>query len=270
MDLETLKNTPPWEWPEDTETTLLGILSDDRAKKSERLLAAELAGDLTVLNDALANALLAILRRGNETEELRCAAVISLGPALEHVDTMGFEDADEKPLSEEVFRGIQQSLRDLFQDAAVPQDVRRRILEASVRAPQDWHQDAVRAAHSNNDEPWQLTAVFCMRFIRGFDEEIIAALNRKAAAIHYQAVCAAGSWEIDAAWPHVAALAAADHTDKDLRLAAIDATAGIRPREAPGILGDLTDSEDEDIAAAAFDALTMAEAFSQCDEVRGP
>jgi hypothetical protein len=51
------------------------------------------------------------------------------------------------------------------------------VLEASVRAPQDWHLDAIREAYSSTDEAWSLTAVFCMRFVRGFNEQILEALE---------------------------------------------------------------------------------------------
>jgi hypothetical protein len=169
-------------------------------------------------------------------------------------------------LSEKAFLGIQQSLRKLFLDADVPKDVRRKILEASVRAPQDWHHEAVRAGYSSNDEAWRLTSVFCMRFIRGFDDRILEALDCEHPDIHYQAVCAAGNWEVDAAWSHVAALVTSDYTDKHLRLAAIDAVAGIRPLEAQDILVGLTGSDDEDIAEAAFEALAMAEGLSEDED----
>ena len=263
MDLKTLKNTAPWDWPRDAGTTLLGILRDDHAGQSDRLIAAELAGEFTVINDDLAHALLAVIRCRDDPEELRSIAAISLGPALEHADTAGFEDADEKVLSEGAFRGIQKSLRKLFLDADVPKNVRRKILEASVRAPQDWHNEAVRAAYSSNDEAWRLTAVFCMRFIRGFDDQILEALDCEDSDTHYEAVCAAGNWQLAAAWSHVAALVTSDYTDKNLRLAAIDAASGIRPLEAQDILVDLTSSGDEDIAEAAFDALAMAGGLSE-------
>ena len=110
-------------------------------------------------------------------------------------------------------------------DASVPEDVRRRILEASVRAPQDWHQDAIRAAYASDDDAWRLTAVFCMRFVRGFDEQILEALDSENPDIHYEAVCAAGSWEVDAAWPHITALVTSRKTEKSLLLAAIEAVA---------------------------------------------
>ena len=42
-------------------------------------------------------------------------------------------------------------------DSSIPKQVRRRILEASVRAPEDWHQNAIRAAYSSGDKDWMLT-----------------------------------------------------------------------------------------------------------------
>jgi hypothetical protein len=259
MDLKMLKQTPSWEWPQGTGTMLLRILRDARGDASDRLLAAELAGDFVVINDELADALLAILRRSEEREELRGEAAISLGTALEHGDTMGFDHAEDILITEDTFRRIKDSLRTLYMDADVPENVRRRILEASVRAPQDWHRHVLRAACSEDDEAWRLTAVFCMRFIRGFDEQILEALESTKSDIHYDAVCAAGNWELDEAWPHVAALVSSEETDKLLLLAAIDAVASIRPHEAPIVLADLIGSEDEDIADAVSEALAMAE-----------
>lgn len=262
MDLKTLKDTPPWDWPEGAGKMFLEILRDDQADESDRLLAAELAGDFTVINDDLVDALLSILLSGVESEELRCKAVISLGPALEHAETDGFEDPSDVPITEQTFHRIQESLRELYMDANVPKNVRRRILEASVRAPQDWHQDAVRAAYSSDDEDWKLTAVFSMRFVRGFGDQILEALESADPDVHYEAVCAAGNWEVDGAWPHITTLVTSKETEKPLLLAAIDAVASIRPREAGGILVDLTDSDDEDIAEAAYEAMAMAEGVS--------
>jgi len=137
--------------------------------------------------------------------------------------TQGFEDADDLPITERAFHRLQESLRKLYRDANVREEVRRRILEASVRAPQDWHEDAIRAAYSSGDEVWRLTAVFCMRFVRGFEEQILEALDTENPDIHYEAVVAAGNWGLDAAWPHVAALVTSKKTDKPLLLAAIEA-----------------------------------------------
>ena len=192
----------------------------------------------------------------------RATAAIALGPVLEQADMDGFEDPDDMPITEKTFRGIQESLRDLYLDADVPKEVRRRVLEASIRSPQHWHQDAIRAAYPSDDEDWKLTAVFAMRWVRGFDDQILEALENENEDIHYEAVCAAGNREIAAAWSHVAGLVTSRETDKPLLLAAIDAVASIRPQEAGVVLIDLTDSDDEDIVEAAFEAMAMAEVLS--------
>jgi hypothetical protein len=260
MDLKSLKDIPPWDWPEGAGATFLDLMRDGQAVESDRLLAAELAGDLTVINDELVDALLVVLRSGAESEDLRVRAATSLGPILEQADTDGFEDAAAALITERTFSTLQESLREVFGDGAVPKEVRRRILEASVRAPRDWHQDAVRAAYGSGDEAWKLTAVFCMRFVRGFDEQILEALDSKSPDIRYEAVSAAGEWGVEAAWPHIAALITTEGTAKPLLLAAIGAVAAIRPQEAPEILGELTLSEDEDIVEAVGEALALSDA----------
>lgn len=266
MDLKVLKDTEPWDWPKDANKVLLDILGDDRAGETDRLLAAELAGCFTVINDELARALLSIVLRSDETESLRSTAVISLGPVLEHCD-MDEEGDDYAPISEATFRGIQKSLHELYNETAVPKEVRRRVLEASVRAPQDWHSEAVREAYFSTDEAWMITAVFCMRFISGFEEQILEALGSGNPAIHFEAVYAAGNWGLDAAWPHIADIVTARDAEKPLLLAAIDAAACIRPEEAADIIGDLTDSADEEVAEAVFEALATAEGLSEHDNL---
>jgi len=107
-----------------------------------------------------------------------------------------------------------------------------RLMHPTVSWPQDWHQDAVRAAYSSDDEEWRLTAVFCMRFVRGFEKEIVESLATKNPDIRYEAV-----------------------------VAAIDAISSIRPAEASEMLIDLIESQDEDIVEAAHEAMAMAEAL---------
>ncbi len=264
-NLAALQNTPPWEWPEDAGTVLLDVLRGSGFAESDLSLAVDLAGELAVINDDLVDALLAVLRRSDESEETRGKAAISLGAVLEQADLDGFGDPDDIPISERTFHTIQKSLQELYRDAGVPEEVRRRILEAAVRAPQDWHKDAVRAAYASNDDLWKLTAVFGMRFVRGFTKQILEALDSPNPDIHYEAVLAAGNWEVEAAWPHVANLVASEETDKVLLLAAIEAAGSIRPQEAARVLADLMDSDDEDIAEAAHEAVGMAESLLGMD-----
>ncbi|MBI4881826.1 MAG: hypothetical protein HY812_19535 [Planctomycetes bacterium] len=258
--MRVLQETPPWDWPEDAGRMLASVLRDREAAGADRVLAAELAGEFSVIDDDLAKTLLSIVQDGAETDELRGPAAISLGPVLEQSDSADFEDADDAVISQETFLGIQSSLGALYRDAGVPKEVRRSILEASVRAPQEWHAEAIRAAHASGDEKWVLTAVFCMRFARGFEREILAALESDDRGVCYQAICAAGVWCVDDAWPRVAALLASAKTEKKLLLAAIEAAASIRPQQAEEVLGHIGGSADEDIVEAVEEALFMAAA----------
>jgi hypothetical protein len=263
MDLKTLIDTPPWDWPRDAGRTFRKILMDQGAHQSDRLVAAELAGDFTVINDDLAHILLTVVGSDDEPEQLRAKAAISLGPVLEHADMDGFDDPDDAPINERTFRKIQDSLEKIYLDNSTPKEVRRRVLEASVRAPQTWHQEAIMYAYSSGDKDWMLTAVFSMQWVRGFDDQILEALKNADPEIHYEAVNAAGNWEVDAAWSHVVELVKDAHTPRPLLLAAIGAVGSIRPAEAANILVDLTDSEDEEIAEAADEAIAMAAVASE-------
>lgn len=266
MNLKTLKDTPPWEWPRDAGKRFQKVLIDPHSKDSERLLAADLAGDVIAMNDELAECLLSIIRNSGEPDRLRARAATSLGPVLELADMDEFEEPDAVPITERTFRNIQESLQMAYLDESIPKIVRRRILEASVRAPEEWHKPAIKAAYSSGDDDWMLTAVFCMRWVRGFDIPILEALKSANRDIHREAVKAAGNSEVDAAWPHIVALVKDSRTPKPVLLSAIEAIASIRPAEAGQVLGELMDSNDEDIADAAFEAIAMAKAASEDDD----
>src|SRR5207248_170415 len=138
-------------------------------------------------------ALMSILENRQWPDEIRARAAISLGPVLEQVDIDGLEDTEDVPITEATFHRIQTSLRRVYVDGSTPKEVRRRVLEGSARAPESWHRDAIAAAYANDDEAWKLTAVFCMRFVKGFNGEIVEALNSRNPDIRYEAVVAAGN-----------------------------------------------------------------------------
>ena len=189
-----------------------------------------------------------------------------MGPALEYAFIEDFEDPAEVPITEPMFHKIQETLCKLHLDETVPKLVRRRILEASVRAPQDWHQNAVRDAYTRDNDAWKLTAAFCMQFLRGFDKQILESLSSEDPDILYEAVCGAGNWEIDAAWPCIAAFVTSGETEKYLLFAAIESAALIRPQEAAEILSPLLDAEDEEIVDAVYEVLAMAGEFRDDDD----
>jgi hypothetical protein len=231
------------------------------------LTAADLAGSLTVMSDEMAEALLAIVHNRDHADNMRATAAISLGPALESADTEAIADMGwDAPISEEEFDRIREELRKTFEDRSLPKELRRRVLEASVRAPQDWHTDAVREAYSTGDRDWTLTAAFCMRYVPDFDAEIMKLLDSKDEEIRYEAISAAGEREVEEAWPHVRGLLKPPSKDKRMLLAAIEAAPGINPEEARRLLADLLESDDEEIVEAADEAIAMAEGYSEDDD----
>jgi hypothetical protein len=109
-----------------------------------------------------------------------------------------------------------------------------------------------------------------MRFIPGFNDEIVEALADGDTEILYQAVCAAGDQEVDGAWSFIRRLVLGaasgapilpDDPDADwsILLAAMNAVASIRPLEARETLSGLVESDDEDISEAALEALDIVE-----------
>jgi len=260
MNLNMLTDTPPWEWPDDADEIISKVLLDKKAPAADRKRAAELAGDPVVMDNDMAPRLLSVVKDTGESDELRSTAAVSFGAGLEYADIMDFDDyGDESEIiSEDVFNEIQETFRVLYYDADTPKIVRRRILEGSVRGPLDWHREAVREAYTSDDTEWRITAVFCMGYIKGFEDEILESLKSDNSEISYEAVQAAGNWGLKDAWPYIRELLLTEDIDKWLLIAAIEAAATVNPEESVEILMEFQDDEDEDIADAAEDALTTA------------
>jgi hypothetical protein len=262
MNVRDLLKIPPWEWEEEAGSVILETLANQRNEAADRLIAAELAGETVVMNDDMANMLVFIASNPEESADMRATAALGLGPVLEEADMElvdgEFDDPENVPISPERFKGVQISLHRLFDDQATPKEVRRRVLEASVRAPQDWHVEAIKAAHSSGDRDWMMTAIFSMRWVPGFNDQILGALQSEDTEVHIEAVAAAGQRELKAAWPHVAGIITSQNASKALLLAAIEAAGLIDPEEAPEILEPWTKSRDKEIAEAAEQAIEDA------------
>jgi len=69
MGLQRLYDTPSWEWPQGADELILRVLRDNSADQSDRLLAAEMAGDSVVVNDELADVLLSVLADGKAPDD---------------------------------------------------------------------------------------------------------------------------------------------------------------------------------------------------------
>jgi hypothetical protein len=260
VSVEFLRSTPPWEWPPNAGETLLESLRDRSGASDEREIAAHLAGDLVVMNDEIAEALALIASDRAEPEEVRSAAAIAFGAVLEQTSIEGFDDDgfSEPPIEESTLDAVLHTLRRIHADPNEPLLTRRRALEASVRYPQDWHADAIRAAYDSGERDWQLTAVFGMQYVKGFQKEILAALATDDPELRFEAIRASGAQELSAAWPTIRSLLTTPETDRDLLLASIEAAALVAPEAAMLILEDLADSDDEEIAEAAEEAISMA------------
>uniref|UniRef100_A0A832A3L4 HEAT repeat domain-containing protein n=1 Tax=Desulfacinum infernum TaxID=35837 RepID=A0A832A3L4_9BACT len=266
MDLEALYDVPAWEWPEGTKEKLLALVQNRAAPREDRDMAAELLSDVSVMDDGVAEALLNIAADPDEDPSLRGTAAVALGSALEYADVEGFDDPEEAPITETTFQKIQQKFYELYHDPRTPTEVRRSVLEGSVRAPQAWHRDAVASAYASKDSDWKLTAVFAMRWIEGFDREILEALQSRDPDILYQAVCAAGAWGISEAAPVLENILGADEIDEDLLFAAIEAVATVMPERAPDVLEPFRQMDDPDIVDAVEEALAMAKGILSLED----
>ncbi|MCA9625922.1 MAG: HEAT repeat domain-containing protein [Myxococcales bacterium] len=250
---------PAFDLPEGVKEEALRVLAHEGSPDVERRIAAELLGDMSLVDDEVVELLLTILDRGDFSDELRCQAALALGPVLEAVDIDGFDAFEPPPISEGIFRRIQAALEKHYADNAIPKIVRRRVLEASVRAPREWHRQAIAAAYARRDRDWKVTAVFAARWVDGLEAMILEALESEDDEIRYQAVCAAGNWGIEAAWPQVSPILDLEQVERRLLLAAIEAVASIRPEAAVEVLGDLVTSDDEEIADAAQEAIMLSD-----------
>lgn len=275
MNMRDLAGIPPWDWPQTASVSILEALGNRGTPFDERQLAAELAADLVVMNDDLAGVLLRILEDPSEPDNLRDRAAIAFGPTLEDVGMTEadlFDEWDTPAVTEPVLQRIRAALCDAFQNRENPKDVRRCALEASARAQEPWHADAIRAAYGGEDPEWKLTAVFCMRFVPGFEAEIVEALETEDPMTLFQAVQASRDQAVPKAWPRIRELVRTAASGiplipedpglgRSLLMVAMHAAAAIRPDKAEQLLGEFIDSADEDLSDAAMEALDVAEIF---------
>ncbi len=252
QELNFLAAVESWDWPEDAGATIVAGLGSDDSEL--RRTALEIA--VGAMDDEVAGALLALLD-SEPDPELRGRAAIALGPALEECrDEEGFEGPfSDAPLSDARFSEVERRLERLYRDAGAPKLVRRRALEAAVRSDRPWQEGAVRSAWASDDTDWRVTAVFCMGLFPGFRAEIAEALGNGVPELELEAVRAAGSRGIEELGGEIYRLAAGDGTEREMRLAAVEALGTTNPPEAQELLEKYVHSADEELAGVAEEAL---------------
>lgn len=231
-----------------------------------------------IVDDALARELLRFARDPDGDPEERGRALIALGPALEETSyeededgslapPMGPEEWWETPLSADGYREVQEDLRRIYHDGAQPKTVRRRALEAAVRAARPWHKDAVATAWSSGDPEWRVTAVFAMGFLGGFDADIEAAFRGGDPMVRREAMRAAGIAEMEHLAAEILAIAADPTADSEDRIAAVDALGDLQHEDAEEVLEELAGSDDDELAEAAEAALEEIRTWSELDDL---
>jgi hypothetical protein len=258
--LKILQNTSCWEWPDNADEIIFEVLLDEKADLSDRLIAAELAGDEFMIRDSNALTLLDIVCSEDEPLELRIQSAISLRTTFNDYLPEDLDEDDEVAVVlPDTIESIQQDFRRLYSDPSQPKALCQQILQTSVMSPEDWHQDAILEAYKSKDIDWKIAALYCMQYFEGFDNEIIACIKHENPDVRIGAIVAAGAWSLDEAWNDIAKLLKSKKTPKQIMLAAIESSASIGQDEAIPILEKLAESSDEDIADAAQEALENCE-----------
>ncbi len=256
--LRMMADMPEWEWPEDTRLMVLQALRDDRAEV-RGLAAGHAAG---VMDDEVGGELLRVLR-GDGDPGVRAAAATSFGPALEECDAeevaLGFDE--DLPLSRYLFVEVRKALHQVYCSAEVPDLVRRRAIEAAVRAPEPWLDGAARAAFASGDAGWRTTAVFCMGWLDGHEPSILEALEDGDIDVRREAIRAAGRCSLPQACPELMRVAGTPAFERSLRLVAVESLAFMESPAAGDLLQLISRGSDVELADLAGWALEQRELF---------
>jgi hypothetical protein len=241
------------ECPKDCRSALFEILEGD--DPDLKLRALEFTSGL-VDGDPTALRHLELVEATGEPSEVRARAASALAPALEEYGS-GWEDPyRSRALSRDGYRRVQNRLERVYRQAMAPKLVRRRVLEASARAPESWHRGAIRAAWKEADAAWRRTAVHAMGYVDGFEGALTEALkvdDQRIVAAALRSVANCG--RVGDAAEVLVGYACSGDCSCECRVAAIEGLRFVSSRRARRVLDRLTDSPDDDVAGTAAWAL---------------
>jgi HEAT repeat protein len=242
--LATLDPDFSYEWSaSDCRLVVASLASEDT---EERRLAASLASALDP--EEVAPELLRLFRTDPDTE-VRAAAAIAVGPMLEESDTA--IDEDDMPVEGALVDQWRSALRTVHDDPSEPDLVRRRALEAAVRAPDSWMGPAARRALTSTDPQWRMTGVFAAAHIAGLESLIVASLEDADPEVRIEAVRAAARGGVEEATSRLCEWARSRDTERELRHESIVALAHLPGTQSAEVLERLTGDRDKEVAELA-------------------
>ncbi|MFW6174995.1 MAG: HEAT repeat domain-containing protein [Chloroflexota bacterium] len=191
------------------------------------------------------------LLRGDESEDVRVSAALSLGrfTPLAH----------EEKLTERQGCAIREALKEAFEDELETMEVRRRCLEAIAVFQDDVVEAFIEEAYEHEDLAMRQSAVHAMG--RNCDEQwldhVVPELDNFDPAVRYEATLALGQIGDESHIGDVSRML--DDEDLEVQVAAVMAIGYIGGQKATRTLRSLVRSQDPAVKQAANDALQYIE-----------
>lgn len=212
----------------------------------ERVRLAALDGLFEDEHPSLIAPLIALLK-DDPSEPVRAAAAESLGRFV----LLGESDGMTQPRRDQVYAALMRAL--LIEPAGAL--VHRRALESLAYVTNEEMDFQIRAAFNAPDDLLRLSAIVAMGHSnnRAYKDMVRSELHSLSPAVRREAARASGSLEDEDAVPDLAQLL--DDGDESVRFVTLDALAEIGGKDAKRLLEAATNSEDEEFAAHAAEAL---------------
>lgn len=216
----------------------------------ERVRLAAIEGLFEEEHHSLINPLIAVLQN-DPAEFVRAAAAQSLGRFV----LLGEKDGMTAPRKEQVYAALMRAL--LTEPAS--STVHRRALESLAYVTNEEIDLQIRDAFNAQDDLLRLSAIVAMgrSSNRAYADLVRSELHSLSPAVRREAARASGNLEDEDAVPALAQLL--DDPDPSVRFVALDALAEIGGKDAKRLIEAAAESDDEEFAMHAEEALEEME-----------